>query len=280
VPSTTLVRQVVEYLKLHDRTFIVVADDHKVAGLIGRDKLLIKVGSSESSLYAQQPIAVVMDATPLIFEGSGDVSQLFRHVVSRPIETVYDDIVISTNGVFAGLLSVRKLMECMLEELEYQRSITMETFSTLKKPIVATFFDQKHTAGFAATSIDPYAYTMAISKDDATPIKLRGHLDAFSVIELMQMLVQGTKTGRLDLCGKAKKATCFTVFFDQGKIIHAEGMSETGKNALWKALKFTDGDFSFHPGLLHPARSIHEDPMFLLMEACRLQDEAAYGVTR
>jgi hypothetical protein len=281
IPSTTPVKQVVDYFKQQKRTFIVVADDHTVAGLVGRDKLLISVSSPQAwALYAQKPIASLMDKNPLIFDGKGDIVDLFRKASSRPIETVYDDVIISMNGTFTWLLSVKQLMRCMIQESESRLEPPKVTVNLSKKPIIATFFDHKTTSANADTAIDPYAYTMSPSRDDVFRIHLRGRLDAFSVVELMQMLVQGTKTGRLDVPEKTKNIPLISVFFDRGKIIHAEGGGEKGKNALWRALKITEGDFAFHPGLRCTITTIYEDPMFLLMEACRLQDESAYGLKK
>ncbi|MGB7566556.1 MAG: DUF4388 domain-containing protein, partial [Chitinivibrionales bacterium] len=67
----------------------------------------------------------------------------------------------------------------------------------------------------------------------------------------------------------------YSMYLDKGIISHAEGNGNTGKSALWKALKITEGKFIFHYNLLPAVTTIQDDPNFLLMEACRLQDEAA-----
>jgi hypothetical protein len=43
-------------------------------------------------------------------------------------------------------------------------------------------------------------------------------------------------------------------------------------------MKIAEGEFVFHSDLQQPMQSIYEEPMFLLIEACRLQDEAAIGL--
>ena len=289
IPSTTPVRSVVEYLKKYPRTFLVVADDQKVAGLIGRDKLLKRVDSKNKwELYAERPISSVMDKNPLILDGNEDLFKLCLKVISRPIETVYDDVVVSTDGVFTGLVSVKQLMLCVLEDMGHQLKLLKEQRFLLKKPIVATLMtaDDSLTANeneinetFSEAlengELEPESVAVPLPREPADHIKLRGHLDAFNVVELMQLLVEGRKTGRLDILGYKEQNPFYSMYLDKGIISHAEGNGNTGKSALWKALKITEGKFIFHYNLLPAVTTIQDDPNFLLMEACRLQDEAA-----
>lgn len=289
IPSSTPVRLVVEYLKKYPRAFLVVADDHKVGGLIGCDKLLKRISSKkELELYSEKPISTLMDRNPLILDSNEDLFELYRKVVSRPFETVHDDVVIANSGIFSGLVSVKQLMLCLLEDLRNQLQLLQQQRSMMKKPITATLLTAENGSNVEENEIDgvfsdamengdlePETVAVPLPKEPADHIKLRGHLDAFNVVELMQLLVQGRKTGRLDLLNYKEENPFYTVYIDKGKISHAEGNGNSGKSALWKALKITEGKFIFHYNLRPAVTTIQDDPNFLLMEACRLQDEAA-----
>jgi CBS domain-containing protein len=272
IPSTTLIKQVLAYFKIHDRAFIAVVDEKKPAGLIRRDTLLRQVRRRVIGFkQMKQPVSVFMDTTPLVFEGS-TITELFSRVVSRPIETFHDDVVISINGAFAGLLSIKKLMEYVLKELQSQ----VEQRPSLTKPLVATLFNAREESDAPTDESRPHPQTP--SQKHTERVSLQGHLEAFNIVDLMQMLIHGNKTGSLTIRGPKKEGECFSVYFNHGKIIHAKGRGEQGKTALWNAMKIAEGEFVFHSDLQQPMQSIYEEPMFLLIEACRLQDEAAIGL--
>jgi hypothetical protein len=228
-----------------------------------------------------------MDKNPLILDSNEDLFELCRKVLSRPTETVYDDVVISTDGVFSGLVSVKQLMLCLLEDVGAQLQTLKQRRSMLKKPIVATLMtgDDASNPGknesvgenfdlLENEGLEPENVAVPLPKEPANHIKLRGHLDAFNVVELVQLLVQGKKTGRLDLLDYKEEKPFYTVYINKGSISHAEGNGCSGKSALWKALKISEGKFIFHYNLQSATITIHEEPIFLLMEACRRQDEA------
>jgi hypothetical protein len=175
-------------------------------------------------------------------------------------------------------------MEAQIKMLKKKRSM-------LKKPIVATLMRGDDAFGDGENEInganfdlpenedpEPENVAVPLPKEPESHIKLRGHIDAFNVVELVQLLVQGKKTGRLDLLEYKEENPFYTVYIDKGSISHAEGNGASGKSALWKALKISKGKFIFHYNLQSATISIHEDPMFLLMESCRLQDEDAAAV--
>lgn len=288
IPSSTPVKLVVDYLKKYPRSFLVAADNHKVTGLISRDKLFKKIGPQKDwDMYSKKPISTLLDKNPLILDSNEDLLELYRKVLSRPIETVHDDVVIATNGVFTGLVSVKQLMLCLLEDLRNKLQVFQQQ-SSMKSPVVATLltgengpnaFDSESETGKAFSEYpendfpEPENVAVPLQREPANHIKLRGHLDTFNIVELVQLLVQGGKTGRLDLLDYQEENPFYTVYIDKGRILHAEGNGITGKAALLKSLKITEGKFVFHYNLQSSKITIHDDPMYFLMEACRIQDE-------
>jgi predicted regulator of Ras-like GTPase activity (Roadblock/LC7/MglB family) len=63
------------------------------------------------------------------------------------------------------------------------------------------------------------------------------------------------------------------IFFRDGEIIHAEQGEKTGEEAFFEILQWPGGKFTLQPKVTTTGLTIHESWKFLLMEACRLQDE-------
>ncbi|NJK92067.1 MAG: DUF4388 domain-containing protein [Blastochloris sp.] len=103
---------------------------------------------------------------------------------------------------------------------------------------------------------------------------MRGKLTDFSVIDLAQILVQGTKTGQLMLLRRTEPRYVGSIYFYCGSIVHAEALnSMAGEDALPALLSLKEGSFEFLFNQNSPTVTIHGDAMGILMDACRRADE-------
>lgn len=114
------------------------------------------------------------------------------------------------------------------------------------------------------------------SPDTETPENsnhlLNGDLSEFSIIDLCQILVQGTKTGHLIITDPDEKN--HHIYFDEGVIIHAETADRhTGVNGLKRIVNQRNGSFNFKFDENSPMKTIHGDSMGNLMQACQSIDE-------
>ncbi len=71
---------------------------------------------------------------------------------------------------------------------------------------------------------------------------LAGELSKVSLPSLMQLVRNGSLTGEITICQGAKTAS---IFVEQGRLIHAESDSETGRDALLELFLWVTGSFSF-----------------------------------
>lgn len=106
----------------------------------------------------------------------------------------------------------------------------------------------------------------------------KGRLSEFSVIDLCQILIQGTKTGQLLLYRNNETEIVAYIYFYCGGMIHAkhrDGVDGTyeGADVLPLILKMKEGGFDFVFDKSCPKTTIKGDPMSLLMDACRRADE-------
>ncbi len=102
---------------------------------------------------------------------------------------------------------------------------------------------------------------------------LNGALGQFSIVDLVQLLIQSRKGGGLEITDPEENIG--KIFFDRGLIVHALYKDHVGKLALRKMMTMEAGTFEFHYDTVSPQVSIEgHDPMGVLMEACAENDEA------
>jgi len=101
---------------------------------------------------------------------------------------------------------------------------------------------------------------------------LRGSLLQMNVIDLVQSLEMGRKSCALTLTNKEDKCE---LFFQQGQVTHAAYGPLTGDQAVFKVLRWTDGDFQVNFEGKTTEQTTSLNTQGLLMEGLRLLDEAA-----
>jgi pSer/pThr/pTyr-binding forkhead associated (FHA) protein len=124
----------------------------------------------------------------------------------------------------------------------------------------------------AATEIIKVADIFAMQD----PPAFAGDLKHLCPVELFQMFETGHKSGTLTLSTNRDKGT-FAIC--DGQVIAAKCNDLVGEAAVFETLKFNEGSFSFTPQYVSAENlEITMSTTFLLMEGCRLLDEAAAAV--
>jgi len=100
---------------------------------------------------------------------------------------------------------------------------------------------------------------------------LRGSLLQMNVIDLVQSLEMGRKSCALTLTNKNDQCE---MYFSEGQVTHAEYGSLKGDEAVFKVLRWTEGNFQINFEGKTTKRSTTLNTQGLLMEGLRLLDEA------
>ena len=100
---------------------------------------------------------------------------------------------------------------------------------------------------------------------------LRGSLSQMNVVDLVQSLEMGRKSGSLTMTKGDDKCE---VFFSQGQVKHAAYGSITGDEAVFKVLRWTDGNFEVNFDGKTTKETTTLNTQGLLMEGLRQLDEA------
>lgn len=98
-----------------------------------------------------------------------------------------------------------------------------------------------------------------------------GSLREMSLPDIVQMLINGGKTGKLVIRSGARGGE---VHFEKGAIVHALQGEDAGPDAFYALAALTDGDFALDPSFTPGERTIRESGEALLLEAMRRLDEA------
>lgn len=105
--------------------------------------------------------------------------------------------------------------------------------------------------------------------------KMTGDLSEFSIVDLSQILIQGTKTGHLVIKDAHTKEVTGEIYFYCGAMVHAVFRDGTvGEPALYYIMGFREGLFEFIFDASSPEQTIQGDGLSILMEACRQMDES------
>ena len=98
-----------------------------------------------------------------------------------------------------------------------------------------------------------------------------GSLDNLSLPDIVQTLSVGLKTARVSLDSKGRDGS---IWFENGQPVSALCGDESGAEAFYELVTWSEGDFHIEHGLLPDEPNLSGDAMFLLMEGLRRYDES------
>ncbi len=103
-------------------------------------------------------------------------------------------------------------------------------------------------------------------------MELKGSLKNFSLPDIVQLIGTTKRSGVLVLGLGPEKAS---LFFDEGRIVHASFRDVKGQDALNRVFRETEGSFQFLSQVVPPEQTLSMDWMGAIMEAARLHDEGS-----
>jgi signal transduction histidine kinase len=111
IPGHMAIGEVVRVLEANPDVDGLAVLDGPDIGFVSRPRLLSQVGSKFGyALYERKEIRMLMEKDTLIVEASLDPVHVIGKATQRDAKRIYDDIVVTERGEFAGLVSLRSLM--------------------------------------------------------------------------------------------------------------------------------------------------------------------------
>lgn len=133
-----------------------------------------------------------------------------------------------------------------------------------------------HDFDLMVARLDRSLRARAERADSMAPAKgqLAATLEAFSLIDLLQILGHGLRSVRIDLTRSNGESAC--THLREGQLVHAVAGAHSGEQAIYEVIAWgEDGSFVVMPIDEFPADNIEQSMESVLMEACRILDENA-----
>lgn len=134
-----------------------------------------------------------------------------------------------------------------------------------------TFCEIGGSAAFPSHDLDARTVIFDRPAPMAAEADLRGELREIPCAALFQLMEMNRSTGRLDVQTTRYAAS---VWFEIGHPVHALSEKHAGFEALLALVSLREGRFVFSAGEMAPEKTIQASVTEVLMEACRLEDEA------
>ena len=223
------------------------------------------LGMLQQALSAMGEVAVATDAADALLKAVDDLPdvlisdyrmpgmdgrQLLEKLKSRPATAGIAVILMASKADISERLSMQDPIEDYLEKPFFLKDATHKI-----KRVVDRIALEK------------------LSKAALTDGILRGSLSQMNVIDLVQSLEMGRKSCLLTMTSGNNNDRC-EIYFSQGQAKHAVYGPITGDEAVFKVLRWTEGNFQidFKGKLTQETTKLNTQG--LLMEGLRLLDEA------
>lgn len=104
---------------------IPVVENRKLLGLIMKDKFFTKLGTQYGiAIFMKRPIELLMDKNPLVVDFYTPLDKVSRLAMSRRENNLYDYVVVSKEGEYYGIVTVKDLVEKSTQlEINYAKHL-------------------------------------------------------------------------------------------------------------------------------------------------------------
>jgi CheY-like chemotaxis protein len=230
---------------------LVVDDNPMVLGMLQQALAAVGVVSTASD-SADALLKAVEDPPDLLIADyrmpGMDGRQLLEKLKSRPATAAIAVILMASKADISERLSLQDPIEDHLEKPFFLKDAVRKI-----KRVVDRIALEK------------------LAKAASTDGVLRGSLSQMNVIDLVQSLEMGRKSCLLTMTNASDKCE---IYFNQGQARHAVYGSITGDEAVFKVLRWADGNFQINFDGKTTQETTTLNTQGLLMEGLRLLDEA------
>lgn len=104
---------------------IPIVENEKLHGLIMKDKFFTKLGTQYGfALFVNRPVTLIMDNRPLCVSYETTIDVASKLAMNRGCENLYDYIIVTKNGRYHGVVTVKDLLDKTIElEVNYAKHL-------------------------------------------------------------------------------------------------------------------------------------------------------------
>ncbi len=177
-----------------------------------------------------------------------DGRQLLEKLKSRPTTASIAVILMASKGDISERLSTQEHVEDYIEKPFFLK----EAIRRIKRVVDRIALEK-------------------MAKASSSDGILRGNLSQMNVIDLVQSLEMGRKNCLLSMTNRDEKCE---LYFTQGQVNHAAYGSIVGDEAVFKVLRWTEGNFEINFDAKTSQQTTTLNTQGMLMEGLRLLDES------
>ena len=115
------------------------------------------------------------------------------------------------------------------------------------------------------------AIQRAAARSEQAAADFHGQVHLSGTVDVIQLYAMARSTGRLTIRHQGQHGD---LWFDRGEIVHAACEASIGEPAVHELLGWSGGEFVFAEGEPAPEVTIHASWQVVVLEGCRLLDEA------
>jgi CheY-like chemotaxis protein len=236
----------------HNVTVLLVDDNPMILGML--KQALSQLAHITTATDAPDALLKAVDSPPDIlisdYRMTGmDGRQLVEKLRARPATMNIAVILLATKADIAERLNLEHQVDEFIEKPFYLREATQRIKRVIDK-----------------IALEKMA--RAAPQDGGG---LRGNLSQMNVIDLMQSLEMGRKSGLLKLTNDSDRCD---VYFTDGQINHATYGATKGDEAVYKVLTWEKGNFQIDFEARSAEQTITRSTQGLMMEGLRILDES------
>ncbi len=101
---------------------------------------------------------------------------------------------------------------------------------------------------------------------------IKGNLKDFKLEEILQMIVSGKKSGKLEINSHGRR---YRVYFKNGEILHASAPYSNGEDAIKDIFLENYGHFEFIQNIILPPKTIKKNNTEIIFQGLSVRDECA-----
>jgi len=118
-------REIFDYMRAENHESVCIVKKDKPVGLVMQNQILIHFAHKfGNALYTKRPIALIMDTAFLIVDFYETVIEVSKKAMNRTNEKTYDSIVVTKNGKYEGIISIKNLLNYITNlEKKYAREL-------------------------------------------------------------------------------------------------------------------------------------------------------------
>ena len=139
----------------------VIDSEKRVLGILSKTKFLEKFsGRFGYSLFARKTAKELVDKDSLIVDAMTSIEKVSKMALARPINSLYDSVVVTQNDCYLGIVTVKDLLETAIS-IQVSRAVEANPLTKLPgntaiEDLISSYINTSKNFGFVYLDLDNF----------------------------------------------------------------------------------------------------------------------------